>query len=176
MQDRRIAKLRRRQTVLLDEDLQAAIAATICLAIRRNRRPRCRRCTWSTSGWATCRPQAVVEVAELLGLAPAQVQDTFSFYGFFKQDKPQGKYRVWVCRSISCAACGGEELLEHLAREAGHPPRRNHGRRPRHAGVRRMPGGLRRAPAMLVNDALHKNLTKEKIDGFVSELKRRRIE
>ncbi|MHC4179159.1 MAG: NADH-quinone oxidoreductase subunit NuoE family protein, partial [Planctomycetota bacterium] len=31
--------------------------------------------------------QAVVEIAELLELAPAQVQDTLSFYGFFKQDE-----------------------------------------------------------------------------------------
>ena len=71
-------------------------------------------------------PQAVVEIAELLDLAPAQVQDTLSFYGFFKQDKPQGRYRVWVCRSIVCAACGGEELLSYLVREAGHPAGRNH--------------------------------------------------
>ena len=27
--------------------------------------------------------QAVVEIAELLGLAPAQVQDTLTFYGYF---------------------------------------------------------------------------------------------
>ena len=91
-------------------------------------------------------PQAVVEMAELLGLAPAQVQDTLSFYGFFKQDKPQGQYRVWVCRSISCAACGGEEMLGVPVREAGHPARRDHARRPGDAGVRRMPRGLRRGP------------------------------
>ncbi len=48
-------------------------------------------------------PQAVVEIAELLELAPAQVQDTLSFYGIFPQDQPHGKTRVWVCRSISCA-------------------------------------------------------------------------
>ena len=66
-----------------------------------------------------------MELAELLGLAPAQVQDTLSFYGFFKQDKPQGRYRVWVCRSISCAACGGEELLDVSVREARHPAGRN---------------------------------------------------
>jgi len=30
---------------------------------------------------------------------------------FFKQEKPLGRYRIWVCRSLSCAACGGEELL-----------------------------------------------------------------
>ena len=68
-------------------------------------------------------PEAVVKVAKLLDLAPAQVQDTLSFHGsFFKQDKPRGRHRVWVCRSISCAACGGEELLEHLCEKLGIQP------------------------------------------------------
>jgi NADH-quinone oxidoreductase subunit E len=58
--------------------------------------------------------EAVVEIAELLELAPAQVQDTLSFYGLFKQDAPHGKVRAWVCRSISCALRGGEEILTHL--------------------------------------------------------------
>src|SRR4249919_3196586 len=56
---------------------------------------------------------AVVEIAELLELAPAEVQDTLSFYGFFKQDEPSGHTRAWVCRSIACALRGGEEVLEH---------------------------------------------------------------
>ena len=51
--------------------------------------------------------QAIVEIAEILELAPAQVQDTLSFYGFFKQDAPHGKVRAWVCRSISCALFTG---------------------------------------------------------------------
>ena len=68
--------------------------------------------------------RAVVEIAGLLDLHPSEVQDTLSFYGFFKQDQPQGKVRVWVCRSISCSACGGEDLLEalgvvHAAHEEG---------------------------------------------------------
>ena len=91
-------------------------------------------------------PQAVVEIAELLELAPAEVQDTLSFYGFFRQDRPQGQCRVWVCRSISCAACGGEELLEYLCEKLGIRPGRDDARRPRDAGVRRVPGGLRLAP------------------------------
>ena len=64
----------------------------------------------------------MVEIAELLELAPAEVQDTLSFYGFFKQDKPHGKTRAWVCRSISCALRGGEEVLEHLCHAAGIQP------------------------------------------------------
>ena len=41
---------------------------------------------WSTSVCGACPLQAVVEIAELLDLAPAEVQDTLSFYGFFRQD------------------------------------------------------------------------------------------
>src|SRR5574340_800696 len=37
--------------------------------------------------------KAVEEIAELLNLAPAEVQDTLSFYGLFKQDKPHGTTR-----------------------------------------------------------------------------------
>ncbi len=66
--------------------------------------------------------QAVVEIAELLQLHPAQVQDTLSFYGFFKQAGPHGQTRAWVCRSISCALRGGEEVLEHMCQAAGIGP------------------------------------------------------
>src|SRR5438477_10229821 len=66
--------------------------------------------------------QAVVEIAELLDLAPAEVQDTLSFYGFFKQDAPHGETRAWVCRSISCALRGGEEVLDHMCHVAGVEP------------------------------------------------------
>src|SRR5688572_9908399 len=66
--------------------------------------------------------QAVVEIAQLLELAPAQVQDTLTFYGFFKQDAPHGQTRAWVCRSVSCAIRGGEEVLEKMCAAAGiHP-------------------------------------------------------
>src|SRR5690349_15748466 len=66
--------------------------------------------------------EAVVEIAKLLDLHPAQVQDTLPFYNFFKQDKPHGTTRAWVCRSISCSLRGGEEVLEHMCHKAGIQP------------------------------------------------------
>lgn len=112
--------------------------------------------------------QAVVELAELLELAPAEVQDTLSFYGFFKQHKPQGRVRVWVCRSISCAARGGEELLEYLCEKLGIRPGQTtpDGRVTLEAAE--CLGACDYAPAMLAGDTLYKNLTKEKIDEFVA--------
>ena len=47
--------------------------------------------------------KAVVEIAALLEVSPAEVQDVLTFYGFFQQDGPHGRTRAWVCRSASCA-------------------------------------------------------------------------
>src|SRR3984957_18220063 len=65
--------------------------------------------------------QAMAEIAELLEIAPAEVHDTLSFYGFFPQ-APIGDVRVWVCRSLSCMLRGGDELLEHTCQRLGIEP------------------------------------------------------
>lgn len=114
--------------------------------------------------------QAVVEIAEALGLAPAQVQDTLSFYGFFKQEKPLGRVRVWVCRSLSCSARGGEELLEHLCARLGIRPGETTPDGRVTLEFAECLGACDYAPAMLAGEVLHKNLTKEKIDEFVASL------
>lgn len=111
--------------------------------------------------------QAVVEIAALLGLAPAQVQDTLSFYGFFKQDKPQGQYRVWVCRSISCAACGGEELLEHLCDKLGVQPGQTTPDGRVTLEFAECLGACDTAPAIMVNDTLYGDMTKERVDEMI---------
>jgi len=116
-------------------------------------------------------PQAVVEIAELLGLAPAQVQDTLSFYEFFPQDRPAGRFRVWMCRSISCSAREGESLAEYLAGRLGIRP----GETTADGRVTLYPaeclGACELAPAMLVNETLYGNLTRAKIDEFVERVK-----
>lgn len=71
-----------------------------------------------------CVPLAAMEeIAEMLDLHPAEVQDAASFYGFFRsEDRPLGRHRVWVCRSLSCMLRGGEELLDDLGRRLGVRP------------------------------------------------------
>jgi NADH-quinone oxidoreductase subunit E len=60
---------------------------------------------------------AIVEIAELLELPPAVIQDTLSFYGYFHQEKPHGRTRVMVCRSIACGLRGADQLLDDMAHE-----------------------------------------------------------
>ena len=115
-------------------------------------------------------PQAVVELAELLELAPAEVQDTLSFYGFFRQDRPQGRTRVWVCRSLSCAARGGEDLLEYLCQKLGIRPGETTPDGRVTLEFAECLGACDYAPAILAGETLYKNMTKEKIDEMLASL------
>lgn len=114
--------------------------------------------------------EAVVEVAQLLELAPAEVQDTLSFYGFFKQDKPHGETRAWVCRSISCALRGGEEVLEHMCHKLGITPGQTTADGKLTLEFGECLGACDFAPCMLAGKDLHKDLTNEKADAFISSL------
>jgi len=114
---------------------------------------------------------AVVELAGLLELAPADVQDTLSFYGFFKQEAPLGRTRVWVCRSLSCAATGGEEVLEYLCRKLGIRPGETTADGAVTLEFAECLGACDHAPALLAGDTLHKNVTREKVDALIDEWK-----
>jgi NADH-quinone oxidoreductase subunit E len=115
--------------------------------------------------------QAVVEIAELLELAPAEVQDTLSFYGIFKQDQPHGLVRAWVCRSISCALRGGEEVLEHLCHAAGIRPGEATSDGKLTVEFAECLGACEYAPCMLAGKTLHKDMTKEKVEEFLKEVR-----
>ena len=56
--------------------------------------------------------EAMVHIGELVGITPAEVLGTCSFYEMFKRE-PVGRYLVNVCTDISCMLLGGDELLEH---------------------------------------------------------------
>lgn len=113
--------------------------------------------------------EAVVEIAELLGLAPAQVQDTMTFYRFFKQDAPHGETRAWVCRSLSCALRGGEQVLEHMCQKAGIRPGETTADGKLTIEAAECLGGCDFGPCMLAGDELHKDMTIEKADQFLDD-------
>ncbi len=114
--------------------------------------------------------QAVVEIAELLELPPAEVQDTLSFYGFFKQDRPHGEHRAWVCRSISCALRGGDEILDHLCHAAGIAPGETTLDGKLTIEFAECLGACDFAPCILVGNRVIQNVTKESADAFLKEI------
>jgi NADH-quinone oxidoreductase subunit E len=114
--------------------------------------------------------QAVLEIAEILDLTPADVQDTLTFYGFFKQDEPHGETRAWVCRSISCALRGGEDVLEHMCQRLGVRPGETTSDTKLTLEFGECLGACEFAPCMLAGDTLYKCLTKQSADRFIDSL------
>lgn len=117
-----------------------------------------------------CVPMAAIpEIAEILDLSPAQVYDTLSFYGFFKPE-PCGTVRAWVCRSISCALRGGEEVLAALSGKLGVAPGGTTADGKITLEFGECLGLCDFAPAMLAGDRVYKNLSVEQVDEVAGAL------
>ena len=67
-------------------------------------------------GWLT--PEAMEHVGELLGITPAEVYGTASFYDMLFTE-PVGRHLVSVCTNLACLLNGGVELLEHAEASLG---------------------------------------------------------
>jgi NADH-quinone oxidoreductase E subunit len=67
-------------------------------------------------GWLT--PEAVDEIAVLIGITPAEVVGTASFYDMLHTE-PTGTYLVSICTNIACMLRGAYELLEHAEDHLG---------------------------------------------------------
>lgn len=114
--------------------------------------------------------EAMEHIAELIGITPAEVLGTCSFYEMFKRE-PVGTYLVNVCTNISCMLLGGEELLHHLEERLGIK-----------AGGT-TPDGMftledveciaacTEAPCLQVNYRYHYKVTPEQADALIDDLR-----
>jgi NADH-quinone oxidoreductase subunit E len=116
--------------------------------------------------------EAIRLIAELLDLSPAEVYDTMSFYGFFRDEKkPLGRTRLWVCRSLPCMLRGGEELLAHVCRKLDVQPGGTSADGKITVEFAECIGACEGAPCVLVNDEHRMNVTPEKADELIEELR-----
>ena len=118
-------------------------------------------------GWIPV--QAMEEIATFLELAPAEVMDTASFYEEYWL-KPKGQYLLQVCRSLSCEICGSRQITDHLRQtlnlEVGETTPDG-----RFTLIElECLGSCGTAPAVLVNDVLHEDVTVETVDQLIKRL------
>jgi NADH-quinone oxidoreductase subunit E len=118
-------------------------------------------------------PDSLKRVAQRLGLPEAEVYSTASFYTLFRT-VPVGHYVIQVCTGLSCyLADGAERLVDYLERKLEIK-----------AGATTSDGlftlqtvqclaACGSAPAMRVNDELYDNLTVEKVDMLIDQLRAR---
>jgi NADH-quinone oxidoreductase subunit E len=117
---------------------------------------------------------AVREIADLLDLSPAEVHDAMTFYGFFREEKhPLGKTRLWVCRSLACQLRGGEELLADLCHKLNVAPGETTTDGKITLEFAECIGVCEGAPAVLIDDAGRLDVTPDKVDALIAELRGR---
>lgn len=120
-------------------------------------------------GWLS--PESMEEVAKMLDLPPSGVQNVATFYTMFFTE-PAGKHIVWVCRTLSCALKGAEHIEHHLCNKLN----LNTGETTEDGSITLMEAeclaSCGTAPAMLVDDTLFENLTREKVDNIIDSLKK----
>lgn len=108
------------------------------------------------------------QVAELVGITPAQVQSVATFYVMYKTE-PKGKYLISMCTSISCYLLGADDVLHAIEEASGIPA----GEADAEIGVEHAEciGACGGAPACLVNYELIEGLTVDKAKELVNWLR-----
>jgi NADH-quinone oxidoreductase subunit E len=115
-------------------------------------------------GWVC--DEALEEVAGLLDMTPAELDGVATFYNLIYR-RPVGRHVILLCDSVACWIMGYETLLEHLERRLGIGP----GETTADGAFTLLPvaclGACDHAPAMMVDEDLHGDLTPEKVDRIL---------
>jgi len=114
--------------------------------------------------------EAMEYVAELLDLTPAYVFGVSTFYTMFNKE-PVGRHLIQVCTNLPCALMGAEHVVDYLAQKLG--IKAGQTTPDNKFSLLRVEclGACGAAPMMQINDTYYENLTREKIDRILAELK-----
>jgi len=111
------------------------------------------------------------EIAEIIGVSPNEVASAASFYTMFPKHKV-GKYLIQVCINISCGLLGAESLVEYLLKKL----EINLGEITEDGLFTVVEveclGSCSSAPMMQINQDYYENLTKEKVDQILEDLRK----
>ncbi len=107
-------------TTPVPEQLRAAIEAAIAkYPDRRSASIPALHLAQQHHGW--CSPEAIEQVACVMGLTPAYLTSVASFYDMFAL-APKPKHDVYVCTNISCSLLGADEFHERMMAVAAEHP------------------------------------------------------
>lgn len=110
-------------------------------------------------------------VAGLLDVPPAHVYGVVTFYTMFHQ-KPVGRFHIQLCRTLSCALMGAENLLEHIRRKLGIGE--NETTRDGRFSLCTVEclASCGTGPAIMINEKYFENVTPQRFDNILEDLKR----
>lgn len=119
--------------------------------------------------WGYISMEGLRYIAEMLEMPPARAAGVMSFYPMFYK-APVGKHVIQVCSTLSCALCGAREVVDHLKSrlriDVGGTTEDGKFTLTKAECIAACEG----APAIRINDTLHRFVSKEKIDELLNGL------
>jgi NADH-quinone oxidoreductase subunit E len=119
-------------------------------------------------GWVS--DEGLADIADYLDVSPAYLEGLATFYSMVFR-LPVGRHVIMVCNSVCCWMQGSEEVMSYISDKLGVEP----GGTTSEGRFTLLPvvciGACHHAPAMLVDGALHGDLTPGKIDMILAEHK-----
>jgi len=115
-------------------------------------------------------PEVGEMIAEELGIPASKVYEVLTFYTMFST-KPRGKYIIRVCTSLPCHVPGGREIVEFLKQKLGV----NFGETTKDGMFTLEETGCLGlcgvSPVIMVNDEYYGDLSVEKVEELIENLK-----
>ena len=118
-------------------------------------------------GWVP--REAMREIADILSLAPAEVEGVATFYTMYNK-APVGKYHLEVCHNIVCMAVGADALIDHIGEKLGIDKGATTADRKFTLNGAECLGACANAPCMMVGATYYEDLDFEKTDKILDEL------
>ena len=119
-------------------------------------------------GWLT--EEWMQHVADICEVPLTHVEGVVTFYTMFRLKRP-GKFHLQVCTCVPCCLVGGTELLEHTEKKLN--IRAGHTTTDGEFSIEEMEclGACSFAPAIIVNEEYHEQVTPDKMDKLIDQLK-----
>lgn len=112
------------------------------------------------------------EISKIINIPYIEIAEAATFYTLFPK-KPVGKYLIQVCHNISCALMGADSLIDYLEEKLDIPKGETTADGLFTLISVECLGSCATAPMMQVNQDFYENLTREKVDGILEELRGR---
>ena len=110
------------------------------------------------------------EISRVIRVPHVEVAEAATFYTLFPK-QPVGKYLIQVCHNISCALLGADSLVTYLEEKLGIKKGETTPDNLFTLITVECLGSCATAPMMQINQDYYENLTREKVDRILEELK-----
>lgn len=110
------------------------------------------------------------EISKVIRVPYVEVAEAATFYTMFPK-KPVGKYLIQVCHNISCALMGADSLVQYLEEKLEIKKGETTPDGAFTLITVECLGSCATAPMMQINQDYYENLTREKVDEILQELR-----